>query len=164
MSLPKNHVFLPVDFEQESLAEALSKSPFSSEVPAFFSWLGTVVYLARSAVFSTLGDIASCAARGSRIVFTYCSPDPFEGEPCSEAFSRLLRATRRRGEPMITGFHNDEMGAALHRLGFEIVERLSSEAIQRRYFWGRTDGLTMLDHVCFLCARIVREERAAVAL
>ena len=65
---------------------------------------------------------------------------------------------------MITGFHNDEMGGELHRIGFEIVERLSSEEIQRSYFWGRSDGLTMLDHITFICARVVREERAAVAL
>ena len=64
---------------------------------------------------------------------------------------------------MITGFHDDEMANELNRLGFEIVERLSSQEIQRRYFWGRNDGLTMLDHICFICARVVREERLAVA-
>jgi methyltransferase (TIGR00027 family) len=163
ISLPKSHSFLPVDFEKESLAEALAKSSFSTRVPAFFSWLGTVVYIEKGAVLRTLGDIASCAAKGSRIVFTYCSPDPLEGEPSSEAFSRLLRATHRRGEPMITGFRDVEICNELHRLGFEVLEKLSSEEIQRRYFWGRSDGLTMLDHICFICARIVREERLAVA-
>ena len=64
---------------------------------------------------------------------------------------------------MITGFHDEEIVDELHRLGFEVVERLSSEEIQRRYFWGRSDGLTMLDHICFICARVVREERLAVA-
>lgn len=164
ISLPENHVFLPVDFERESLAEALSKSSFSTKVPTFFSWLGTVVYLEKSTVLKTLGDIASCAARGSRIVFTYCDPDPIEGEPSSEAFSRLLKATHRRGEPMITGFHDEEIGNELHRFGFEVLERLSSEDIQRKYFWGRRDGLTMLDHISFICARVVREERLAVGL
>ena len=163
-SLPKTHFFLPVDFEQESLARALARAPFSSDVPAFFSWLGTVVYIEKSAVLRTLGDISSCAAKGSTIVFTYCASDPLEGKPASEAFSRLLRATHRRGEPMITGFHDEEMGNALHRLGFEVIERLSSEETQRRYFWGRSDGLTMLDHISFICARVVREERLAVAL
>ena len=164
VSLPKSHFFLPVDFEQESLAEALARSSFSTRVPAFFSWLGTVVYIEKSAVLRTLGDIASCAAKGSKIVFTYCDPAPIEGKPSSEAFGRLLKSTHRRGEPMITGFHDEEMGNELHRLSFEVVERLSSEQIQRRYFWGRSDGLTMLDHICFICARVVREERTAVAL
>jgi O-methyltransferase involved in polyketide biosynthesis len=145
------------------LAEALSKSSFSANVPAFFSWLGTVVYLEKNAVLQTLGDVASCAAKGSEIVFTYCDPDPLEGKPCSKTFKRLLRATQRRGEPMITGFHDEELLGELGRLGFEVVERLSSDEIQTRYFWGRTDGLTMLDHIRFVCARVVRAEQPAVA-
>jgi len=163
-SLPKRHFFLPVDLEKESLARALARVPFSTDVPAFFSWLGAVVYIEKSAVLRTLGDIASCAAKGSKIVFSYCAPDPIEGKPSSEAFSRLLKATHRRGEPMITGFHDKEICNELERLSFEVVERLSSEEIQRRYFWGRNDGLTMLDHICFMCARVVREERLAVGL
>jgi len=163
-SLPKRHFFLPVDLEQESLARALVRAPFSTDVPAFFSWLGTVVYIEKSAVLRTLGDIASCSAKGSKIVFSYCDPDPLEGKPTSEAFRRLLKATHRRGEPMITGFHDEEIANELRRLGFEVVERLPSEEIQRKYFWGRSDGLTMLDHICFICARVVREERRAVAL
>jgi len=65
---------------------------------------------------------------------------------------------------MITGFHDEEIGHELHRIGFEVLERLSSEEIQRKYFWGRTDGLTMLDHICFIYARVVRQERLAVGL
>ena len=65
---------------------------------------------------------------------------------------------------MITGFHDEEMGNELHRLAFEVVERLSSEDIQRRHFWGRMDGLTMLDHICFIFARVVRKERLAAGL
>ena len=162
--LPKSHFFLPVDFERESLAEALSKSSFSDGLPAFFSWLGSIVYIEKSAVLRTLGDVASCAARGSKIVFSYCDAQPLEGGPSSEAFRSLLKATHRRGEPFITGFREEELWDELHRLGFEIVERLSSDEIQRRYFWGRTDGLTMLDHIHFIYARLVRAERAAVGL
>ncbi len=65
---------------------------------------------------------------------------------------------------MIAGFHDDEIGNELHRLGFEVLERLSSEEIQRRYFRGRSVDLTMLDHICFICARVVREERLALGL
>jgi methyltransferase (TIGR00027 family) len=164
LSLPKGHFFIPVDFEKESLAEALSKSSFSTDLPAFFSWLGSIVYIEKGAVLQTLGDMASCAARGSKIVFTYCDAQALEGEPTSEAFRSLLKATHRRGEPFITGFHEEELWDELHRLRFEVLESLSSDEIQRRYFWGRTDGLTMLDHIHFICARVVRAERAAVGL
>lgn len=65
---------------------------------------------------------------------------------------------------MITGFQDEEIGNELHRFGFEVLERLSSKDIQRRYFGGRRDGLTMLDHLSFICARVVREERLAAGV
>ena len=65
---------------------------------------------------------------------------------------------------MLTGFHDEELRSELHRLGFEVVERLSSDEIQRRYFWGRRDGLIMMDHVRFVCARVFQAERPAVAV
>ena len=162
--IPKNLVFVPVDFEQESLTDGLSKSSFSTGVPAFFSWLGTTMYLERNAVLQTLEGVALCAAKGSRLVFDYGNLHPSELENASPAVKRLMKAVQRRGEPILTGFHEEELRSELHRLGFEIVERLSSEEIQRRYFLGRHDGLTMLDYTNFVCARVARAERIAAAV
>ena len=162
--MPKNVAFVPVDFERESLTDGLSQSSFSTRVPAFFSWLGTTMYLERSAVLRTLGDVASCAAKGSKIVFDCGDLHTTEFEKASPTVKRLIKFVQRRGEPMLTGFHDEELRSELHRLGFEIVERLSSDEIQRRYFWGRRDGLTMLDHVRFVCARVFQADRLAVAV
>jgi hypothetical protein len=62
---------------------------------------------------------------------------------------------------MITGFHDEETGNELHRLGFEVLERLPSEEIHRRYFWGRS---ALRCWICFICARVVREEPLAAGL
>ncbi|MHB1043431.1 MAG: class I SAM-dependent methyltransferase [Eubacteriales bacterium] len=35
--------FIPVDFTQESLAPALTRSSYDPQAPSFFSWLGAVV-------------------------------------------------------------------------------------------------------------------------
>jgi methyltransferase (TIGR00027 family) len=162
--IPKNLVFVPVDFERESVTDALSNSAFSKDVPAFFSWLGTTIYLEKSAVLQTLGDVASCPAKGSKIAFDCGNLHPSELENASPIVKRLVKAVQRRGEPILTGFHEEELRSELHRLGFEIVERLSSEAIQRRYFLGRHDGLTILDYTNFVCARVARAEGIAAAV
>lgn len=39
--------FVPVDFEQESLAAALRRSSYNPYVPSFFSWLGVTYHLIR---------------------------------------------------------------------------------------------------------------------
>jgi methyltransferase (TIGR00027 family) len=74
IGLPENLEFVSADFEEESVADALARSTYIRRRPAFFSWLGTVHYLTRDAVFGTLGSIASLAAPGSEIVFDYRIP------------------------------------------------------------------------------------------
>ena len=43
--IPTNVEFVPIDFEKESIANALARSGFQQNQPAFFSWLGTTHYL-----------------------------------------------------------------------------------------------------------------------
>ena len=74
LDLPENLEFIPIDFERGSISDALTKSSFSIEHPAFFSWMGTVHYLTRDSVFQTLEAIAAFAKSGSEIVFDYSVP------------------------------------------------------------------------------------------
>ena len=67
LALPASLTFVPIDFEQHSLAEGLAGAGFRSDCPAFFQWLGVVVYLSREAILVTLDVIASIPA--SAVVF-----------------------------------------------------------------------------------------------
>ena len=67
LALPASLTFVPIDFEQHSLAEGLAGAGFRSDRPAFFQWLGVVVYLSREAILVTLDVIASIPA--SAVVF-----------------------------------------------------------------------------------------------
>ena len=89
---PASLTFAPVDFERETLAAGLAAAGFDAAAPAFFSWLGVVVYLTRAAVIETLRFIASLPA-GTEVVFDY-------GEPVSAyppAQRAYQRPPRRRG-------------------------------------------------------------------
>ena len=65
--------FAPVDFESQTLAEGLDRAGFQRDQKAFFSWLGVVPYLTRSAAMETLRLVASLPP-GSEIVFDYALP------------------------------------------------------------------------------------------
>ena len=141
IDLPKNLEFVPIDFEQESVAEALGRSSYTSEKPAFFSWLGVTMYLTRKAVFSTLGSIASCTKPGSEIVFNYSVPreltDPVD-LPIKDWAERVVA---RQGEPVITTFEPSMLVQEVQDLGFEVIEHFSPAEQTTRYFAGRKDGL-----------------------
>jgi methyltransferase (TIGR00027 family) len=68
LASPGSLSFAPVDFERQTLAAGLAAAGFDAGRPAFFSWLGVVVYLTRPAVVDTLAFIAALPA-GAAVVF-----------------------------------------------------------------------------------------------
>jgi len=154
MDSPKEVIYIPVDFEHETLAEALSASSFSSDEPAFFSWLGTASYLSKAAILETLEAVSSQSTVGTEIVFDYIDAEPFTGGLISKDFRRMMRFAARQGEPFIFGFDHEELVRDLRRFGFELIERLSPAEQYNRYFAGRSDRLTTMEHLHIACARI----------
>ena len=138
--IPPSVTFTPVDFERQTLPEGLQQVGFDPSKPAFFSWLGVTMYLARETVFGTLRFVASCAPRGG-VAFDYLMP--YDTLNWSGRF--LLRAMARRvaraGEPFRTFFMPEELRRELTGMGFRAIEDLGGAEINERYFKGRTDGL-----------------------
>lgn len=139
-SLPGNLELVPIDFERETLSDALSATRFSADRPAFFCWLGTVVYLTRSAVFETLGSLSRFAAPGSEVVFDYMGTT--EGLRAGDRLATdfLRRATRTMGEPLVSEFDPQVLPEEVCRLGYELVANLSPKDLETRYLAGRWDG------------------------
>jgi len=140
LAAPASLTFAPVDFERQTLAQGLAAAGFDAAAPAFFAWLGVVVYLTREAIMQTLGFVA--AAPGGEVVFDY-------GEPLSafaKGAARAGQAARARrvaamGEPWITRFVPAELAATLRALGFDTLEDLGPAEISRRFYGvERRDG------------------------
>ena len=69
---PSNLTFVPVDFEQQTLAEGLRAGGHRPELPTFVSWLGVTTYLTEAAVFETLRYVASLAPAARLSWSTVC--------------------------------------------------------------------------------------------
>ena len=133
--------FVAVDFEAETLGQALARSSFSRSAPAFFSWLGVLSYLTRDAIFDALASLRAQAAPGSEIALDY----PIQPERLAPAdralFESVNQTTTRLGEPRRATHDPAELRRDVCALGFELVEDLDSDEVARRYFAGRRDGL-----------------------
>jgi len=66
IAVPDTLSYVGVDFERETLADALDAAGFAATARSVFSWLGVAPYLTEAAIFSTLGYIARLA--GARFV------------------------------------------------------------------------------------------------
>jgi len=148
VTIAPNVHFVAADLSQESPASVLARCNFSRTVPAFFSWLGVTIYLSRDANLATLQGIATSAAPGSEIVFTYIDQQALEGG--RSATFETMRANRAtQGEPWISGFNPATLANELRGLGLVLVEDLGSPELRERYCAGRADGLSpgMSGHV-----------------
>jgi methyltransferase (TIGR00027 family) len=138
--LPAHLTFIPVDFEQESLMEALIMGGYRPEVPALFSLLGVTQYLTAEAVWTTLRHVATAAA-GSELLCGYLVPPSHLDTDNQRVLTFLHAVTATRGEPIRTFFTPDELASGLHTLGFSQIRDVGSDGVLAQYTHGRTDGL-----------------------
>jgi methyltransferase (TIGR00027 family) len=142
LALPEKHEFVGIDFEKQGLCEALARSSYSPQHPAFFSWLGTVHYLTPQTVLNTLNAIAACAYPGSELVLDYAGAQGLTALPDGKMVKKLKRFTDRRKEPILSMFEPDQFKEMISQAGFNLLENLSPEDQARRYF-SLSDGTTL---------------------
>jgi methyltransferase (TIGR00027 family) len=140
IELPSNLTFIPIDFEKQSLADALRAGGYRAEKPAFFSWLGVTEYLTEEAIFTTLQVVAAMASE-SEIVFGYDVSETLLDEENRRLLAVFKAFAAARGEPIRSLFEPTNLVARVKALGFAKVWDVGPEEANARYFAGRTDGL-----------------------
>jgi methyltransferase (TIGR00027 family) len=142
IEIPASLTFVPVDFEEQTLAEALGSSGFDASALAFFSWLGVTPYLTREACMTTLTFIASML-KGSGVVFDFAIDPMFLNAGQREAFDALSKRVAAYGEPFQLFFNPEKLVNDLKTMGFSRAEFLGREQLNARYFKDRADGLSV---------------------
>ncbi len=136
--------FVAIDFETQTLREALAGAGFRFDRPAFFSMLGVAIYISDAAVMSTLRTIAACA-RGSEIAMSFAVTDEWLQPAARARRQRSMKALAAAGEPWITFYDPDVLSARLLEEGFSSARPLRPDDANRRYFADRRDGLSVTD-------------------
>lgn len=154
--IPTNVEFVPIDFEKEFIDNALARSGFQQNQPAFFSWLGTTHYLEPQTILHTLKIISSIAAAKSEVVMDY-SIDYRElsgverfGSMFVSQFTRFLK------EPLKGQFRPKALHQAVNQMGYQVAEDLSGYGLSERYFKNRADHIrhTIATHMLYLRLKV----------
>jgi len=139
ISLPRSVHFIAADLTTESLASALARTKFRSDLRAFFSWLGVTMYLTRAANMASLRAVAGSAALGSELVFTYLDERAFASD--SAVFEELRRRVAAVSEPFKSGFDPATLAELLRDTGFELIEDLGERELLDRLDPAHSSGL-----------------------
>lgn len=149
--LPAQLHFVPFDFTQDRLAEALSRSQYDPQALTFF-WLSVTYYLTRDDVFAILKAVADISPKGSIVIFDYLDTDAFVPVKAAPRVLGIIAGAQLVSEPMKAGFDLSTLAADLAALGLSLHENLGPPKIEERYFRGRTDDYHALEHVHYAYA------------
>ena len=153
-TLPPSLHFVALDFGQEDLPQALSRSGYDPETPAFFSWLGVTYYLEREDLFKVLRRLSETAAPHSLLAFDYMDMEAFEPGKATAQLQRLQDKVRFLGEPMKSGLDPKGLGKDLRGVGWELRQNLSTEDVEEIYFRGWANGFRPGKHIHFALAAL----------
>jgi methyltransferase (TIGR00027 family) len=136
--------FVPVDFQNDALGDALREAGHDAARPTTWIWEGVVMYLTPREVEATLATIAQRSAPKSRLVVAYHSP---------ALISKVVGVFLRRiGEPLRSAFTAPAMRDLLARHGFAVVRDSDLHAI----------GLTLSQDIAH-ATNVLRHMRIVVA-
>lgn len=153
ISIPPTLTFAPLNFETQSLADALQTAGFNRNAPAFFSWLGVTQYLTLDPIQATLKFVASLP-QGSGIVFDYGLVPGILTSRQRVAFDYMVDRVAKAGEPWQTFFEPQTLISDLRHYGYTHIEDLAGPEINRRYFSNRDDGLMVGSLAHLMCALV----------
>ena len=122
-----------MDFERETLADALRAAGFAVTARSFFSWLGVVPYLTEAAVFSTLGYIAQLPG-GGEVVFDYANPAASVAPASRAANQALAERVAASGERFQSYFDTAPLCVKMSATGFRHVDDIGPEKIAARFY------------------------------
>jgi methyltransferase (TIGR00027 family) len=131
--IPDNVRFVEIDFNHQTLPEALRRATFQSSRPALFLWEGVTNYLMPEAVDSVLRCVASCSP-SSQVIFTYVHSGVLDGSVRFEGVTHLLRDVARLGEPWTFGLSPNQVASFLRERGLCLDRDLSAREYRSRYF------------------------------
>jgi methyltransferase (TIGR00027 family) len=133
ITIPEQVVFVPINFETDNLKDALLGAGFGRGQEALFVWEGVTYYLSAEVVDSTLSFIRLNSRPGSSICFDYASLSP---EALNNSSSKKLRErmkSRYAAEPARFGITQGRLASFLSERGYDIIEHLTANDMQRRY-------------------------------
>ncbi|MCH5586116.1 class I SAM-dependent methyltransferase [Shimazuella sp. AN120528] len=133
--LPKNVMFVSVDFNTQNLRERLLQNGYLENKKTLFIWQGVTVYLNPEGVDSTLSFIADHSSSGSAVIFDYYYRETLQDKDNVHVKS-IHRSAKWTGENYIFGIEEGTIDQFLADRGFRDIHNASIDELKRLYFKG----------------------------
>lgn len=152
---PENLTFVPFNFENQTLAQALKAGGVNTDKITFFTWLGVQMYLTDEAVKSTF-SVMGTYPKGSEVVMDYISPSYVTATGLVEnSVDQLQEVVSKMGEPLKSKYYESELEEMLKTAGFSAVDFLSAGWLIQNYLDGKREAFDMPDEATSILTAVI---------
>ena len=131
--LPEELVFVPIDFNRQSLSEALCAAGYQENRKNLFLWEGVTMYLTADAVDSTLRFIRDSGAPESEVAFDYIYDSVLRRANRFYGEKQIYDTVSKAGEGWTFGIEEGETEAFLSERGFRLVSHHTPAELEQAY-------------------------------
>lgn len=157
-SLPYHVTYVPIDFNNQTLDEALGPKGLDISKPTFFIWEGVTQYITAEAVDSTLKYISKTSP-GSGAVFTYILKSVIDGTSNLEGADTLMKMAKKLKEPWIFGLEPSNIKEFLRQYNLSLIEDIGASYYQEKYLkpLGRNLNVFEIERIAF--AKVIKNDQ-----
>jgi methyltransferase (TIGR00027 family) len=134
ISIPGNLIFVPVDFNRQSIFDRLLECGFERDKKSLVIMEGLTMYLPPESIDSLFRTIQSLTAEGSRIVFDFIYTSVLKHENRYRGEKELLEATSKNGESFSFGLDKNAVPEFLCKYSFKVSDIADNTVLENRYF------------------------------
>jgi methyltransferase (TIGR00027 family) len=131
--LPKELVFVPIDFNRQSIAEALGHAGYTRNQRSLFIWEGVTMYLTSDAVDRTLSFIRCSATEESVVAFDYVYASVLRQENKFYGEREIYKMVSRAGESWTFGIEEGTIKDFLTQHGFKLIMHHTPPDLEKAY-------------------------------
>jgi methyltransferase (TIGR00027 family) len=144
VTLPKELIFLPIDFKNQNLEDILLSGGFQPGKKNLFLWEGVTMYLTVEAVDQILETIHKVSAKGSQVAFDYVYASALRHEGSYYGEKKIESTVTKTRKKWTFGIEEGQIVPFLTGHGFAPLSVLSADELDRLYLTAK-DG-TLFAH------------------
>ena len=133
VALPAELIFLPIDFNKQSLAGVLVPAGYRENQQTLFLWEGVTMYLEPEAVDRTLAFIRNSSAERSVVAFDYVRAAVLRGEERFYGGDKASETVARTGEAWMFGIEDGAIEGFLADRGFKLLSHHMPSDLEAAY-------------------------------
>lgn len=141
IKIPKNLIYVPINFNKDSLADKLTDAGFEKNRKTLFLLEGVTMYLSNDAVNTTFNFIRDVAGDGSWIVFDYIYAGVLRQENKYYGEKDIFKTVAKAGEAWSFALEEGAIEEFLQKYDFTLKNHSNAQALEERYFKNKAEHI-----------------------